>query len=340
MRYFMLRPVLMVLMVLWPGLGTAQDGARGVEYASRTEIILSGHIIPGFTQLAERSSALAQVAQDQCGRDSAPLRDAFHAAFDAWVAVSHLRFGPTETGDRAFAMAFWPDTKGFTPKALNRLITAESDVVADPVKFAQSSVAGRGFYALEFLLYDDTLRMAGSDGYYCALIRAITADLEGNAQAVLTDWHEGYAQRLRGAPGEAIKLFYNALLTGLQFTADTRLGRPMGSFEFPRPRRAEAWRSGRSLRHVQISLRTMEDLTGMLARDLTGPQLSYAAAYPRALRLAQDLEDPVFAGVSEPQGRIRVEALQGAVQRLHDIALEELGPALNVVAGFNALDGD
>ena len=340
MRLSLLRPVLIAAAALLPLVAAAQEGALRDDYAPRTEMILSGHVMPGFTQLAERSAALEATAARQCDSDSPALRDAYHQAFDAWIVVSHLRFGPTETEDRAFSMAFWPDTKGFTPKALNRLINAESDVVTDPAKFAQSSVAGRGFYALEFLLYDDTLRSAGSDSYRCALIRAITADLDDNAQAILADWHGGYADRLRAAPDEAIKLFYNALATGLQFTADIRLGRPMGTFEFPRPRRAEARRSGRSQRHVWLSLQSMEGLTRMLSDGLWTPQLSYEVAFPRALTLAETLDDPVFAGVEDVQGRFRVEALQGAVQRLHDITIEELGPALNVVAGFNALDGD
>jgi len=33
---------------------------------------------------------------------------AYHVAFDAWMSVSHLRFGPSEADDRAFAIAFYP----------------------------------------------------------------------------------------------------------------------------------------------------------------------------------------------------------------------------------------
>ncbi len=53
---------------------------------------------------------------------------------------------------------------------------------------------------------------------------------------------------------------------------------------------------------------------------------------------AQD--DPTFAGVATPQGRLRIEILQQSVAALRDTALAELGPELDVGIGFNAADGD
>ena len=58
------------------------------------------------------------------------------------------------------------------------------------------------------------------------------------------------------------------------------------------------------------------------------------------LERAEALQDPVFAGVTEPQSRFRIEALQQSVNDVRTKAVEELGPALGVAAGFNAMDGD
>jgi len=41
-----------------------------------------------------------------------------------------------------------------------------------------------------------------------------------------------------------------------------------------------------------------------------------------------------------PQGRIRVEVLQQSIEIIALLCREELGPALGVVTGFNAMDGD
>ncbi len=48
------------------------------------------------------------------------LTEAYHAAFDAWIKTSHLRFGPSEVNDRAFALAFWPDSRGQYPRRWRR----------------------------------------------------------------------------------------------------------------------------------------------------------------------------------------------------------------------------
>ena len=62
-------------------------------------------------------------------------------------------------------------------------------------------------------------------------------------------------------------------------------------------------------------------------------------ALDRAVQRAEELDDPLFAGVSDPQGRLRVELLQQDVDAIRSILAEEVGPALGIAAGFNSLDG-
>ena len=69
------------------------------------------------------------------------------------------------------------------------------------------------------------------------------------------------------APEESSKALYSALTDALQADIDLRLGRPMGTFEQPQPRRAEAWRSGRSLRNVE---RVAGDAAQLCARTCSG----------------------------------------------------------------------
>ncbi|WP_170400671.1 imelysin family protein [Ruegeria arenilitoris] len=305
------------------------------------------HILPGFAALSNASGALAQAAQSDCTATSPDLRAAYHAAFDGWISVSHLRFGPSETGDRAFALAFWPDTKGFTPKALSGLITAEDDAIKTPQAFAETSIAGRGFFALEQMLYDTRFADQGSNTYRCDLIRAIATDIDLNTRAMDEDW-ANFANALT-QPGEnspyrsgneAMQELYKALVTGLEFTGDTRLGRPMGNFDRPRPNRAEARRSERSLRHVELSLIALRDLAAHLSADHPEIAADLDGAFDKAITRAQALDDPALAGVADPQGRFRIEALQQSINDIRAIASTELGPTLGISAGFNSLDGD
>lgn len=314
----------------------------------KTEAIVKDHIQPRFERLADKTNALTTVASQDCSATSFPLRAAFAEAFDAWVSASHLRFGPTEVDDRAFAIAFWPDSRGATPKALTRLI-AEQDPIADSVEnYADVSVAARGFYALEFLLYDDTLKKFGKEAYRCTLIQSISADMALMTTATSDDWRHDYPLNLLNpsttgtyrSHEEVQQEFLKALSTGLQFTAETRLGRPLGTYQRPRPKRAEAWRSGRSAKHVTDSLKSLRELAAILASDNTVLASDLDTAFDKAVEQLATLNDPVFAGVSDPQSRLKVEVIQKSVETIRTIVRDRLGPELGVAAGFNSLDGD
>ena len=155
--------------------------------------IVEGHVQQGFTRLAVASGDLRAVAREECDPESERLRRAYHSAFDAWIAVSHLRFGPSETENRAFALAFWPDSRGRTPRALGRMIDGEDRAGRSPEKFREVSVAARGFFALEFLLFDSATRAKGTSAYRCALLRTQTVDVERIAEEILGDWQSIHA---------------------------------------------------------------------------------------------------------------------------------------------------
>jgi predicted lipoprotein len=309
--------------------------------------IVSEHIIRGYEDLASATDTLDKAAQAGC-TTSAVLTDTYHTAFDAWVLVSHLRFGPSETDDRAFALAFWPDSRGAIPRSLLQMLGDQDPAVGTAADFSRVSVAARGFYALELLLFDEGFAPDADPVYQCSLVRAITKDIAANADATLSDWKNTYTTLMTSSRDGGVyrtrvdvtKEFFKVLNSGLQFASETRLGRPLGTFEHPRPKRAEAWRSQRSLRHVLLSVSAVRELSVMLADNHKSIKTSLDAEFERSLALAGDLDDPVFAGVTTPQGRLRVEILQRSVEKTRGIATDVLEPALGVAAGFNALDGD
>lgn len=310
--------------------------------------IVDAHILPRFHALSDTSEHLAISAQNDCAITSQELQVAYGDAFDAWVRVSHLRFGPTEVNDRAFALAFWPDSRGATPRSLTKLLSEQDPVLASPEDYAQVSIAARGFYAMEFLIYDEALRGMGDADDHCTLIQTITTDIATTSAAILEGWQTDYATRLRNpnvsgtyrSGEEALQELFKALTTGLQFTSETRLGRPMGTFQLPRPTRAETWRSGRSARHVDLSLSALNDLALRLSSD--DPELSerIRTRFERATTLLSELEDPIFAGVVDPQTRFKIEIIEQSIDNIRALVRDELGPTLGVAAGFNSLDGD
>ncbi|UOA30645.1 hypothetical protein DSM110093_00398 [Sulfitobacter sp. DSM 110093] len=312
-------------------------------FAGVSEVI-NDHALPGTAAFADATVALDRAAQADC--TSTALRPAYQEAFDAWMGIAHLTLGPLEEDGRGLAIAFWPDTRGMVGRSVARLVAGE-DPIAQDGDFSEVSIAARGLFALERLLYDEAFVGYGPDSYSCTLARAISADLAEAAQTVDAAWREDFAETLSSAgeagndrflsPREASQALYTALATGLDFVAEQRLGRPMGRFDAPKPQVAEARRSGRSLRNVVLSLDALHALADTLS-DAPTPKTD--AAFDRALTAARALEDPIFAGVAEPVSRIRVEALQNDVLAISEAAAQEIAPALGVSVGFNSADGD
>ncbi|ATG42712.1 putative periplasmic lipoprotein [Phaeobacter piscinae] len=328
---------------------TPEQPPEALNPAQQVDWVLTHHILPGFDRLAAQSATLAEVAASHCTPDDPALRDAFARAFDAWIAASHLRFGPTETDNRAFALAFWPDSRNKIPGTLRRALTeATRDTLTDADTFASQSVALRGFYALEYLLFDAAIQSEGTADQRCALVAAISADIARTTAAIRDDWHNSYAVTLVSpGPGnryqseaEIRQELFKTLTTGFQVLVDMRLGRPLGQFDAPRPNRAEARRSARSQRHIVLTLTAMEPLALALAAGDPALMQDIHAGFAKALTRASALDDPSLAGVADPARRFRIEAVQQEVNDLRSLITTRLGPKLGVTAGFNSLDGD
>jgi predicted lipoprotein len=302
-------------------------------------------ILPATARFAETAGALAATAAGNCRADA--VRPAWHTAFDASLGIGHLRLGPLEEQGRALAVAFWPDTRGMIPRTVASLIADNGPALGSPEEFAEVSVAGRGLFAMEQALYDDAHAGFGEGTPACALVRAQATDLARMAAAIDAEWREDFADTLRtaGAEGnttflderEAQRALYTALVTGLEFDKDQRVGRPLGTFERPRPNRAVARRSRRSLRNVVLSLEALRELARALS-DIPIPRTE--AAFADALGIAAELDDPAFAGVGEPQGWLEADILRQRIDLTQDAVAGEIGAAFGITSGFNAADGD
>jgi predicted lipoprotein len=299
----------------------------------RVDAALDDHILPRFAALTEASGVLANA-------QTCAVEDEWNAAAAAWIAVSHLRFGPTEVDNRAFSLAFWPDPRGATPNALRTLLAENAPAITD------ASIAGRGFYAMEYLLFDPAFTDAEAR---CELISGLADDAFETALAIETDWLDRYVDLMRETGNdtyrdetEALQELYKSLTTGMDFTADMRLGRPLGTFDRPRATRAEMRRSGRSLENVSVSLTSLEELSLILSGDELGTELQtdFQSLQDQVSSIAT-LEGGADLSLVENIGdRIKVEALQQRIAALRVVLGGKLGPELGVIEGFNSLDGD
>lgn len=314
----------------------------GAPALADTERALAEHVLPGHAAFAEAAGALEAAAEADCRAEA--VRPAFEAAFDAWMGIAHLRLGPTEAA--APAIAFWPDPSGATQRAVSDLLAAADDAALDPARMARASVAGRGLLALDRLLADPDLAGYGPDDHACRLVEAIAADLAAQARALEAEW-TGFAETMRSAgepgndrflaPREASGALYTQLVAGLTFDRDERLGRPMGTLDRPRPTRAEAWRSGRSVPNLAGSLAALRDLARALA---PGAIPETEAAFEAALEAAGRLGDPGLQDLDDPQAWLRADAVRSRLDETLAAVDAEIGAPSGLSAGFNSQDGD
>lgn len=296
---------------------------------------------PAYQRFAEASHALDQAAQQDCS--AAALDAPYQAAWDAWAAIDYFQLGPVEQDGRALAINFWPDKKSSGQRAQQSLIDANSPVIDDPAAFATISVAARGLSGLERLIYPGGV--SGDENVLCRMRRVTAADLARTAGEIAEGW-PGFQTQLTtaGQPDnsryltheEAQQALYTQLMTGLEYLAQTRLGRPIGTAEKPRPEAAESRAAGRSLRNVALSLTGLRDLAMALRPEAEKARTAFDAA----IATAEGLDDPIFAGVADPEARTRAVALKRAVLTAKLAVETDIGGPMGLSVGFNSKDGD
>ena len=195
------------------------------------EQTLSDHILPGYAAFAASTQALSDAAAKDCKADS--LKPAFNAAYDAWLGVQHLRFGPAEADGLSVAIAFWPDPKGSGAKSQRALLLGDPAQLS-PAHFPDQSVAARGLTGLERLLYPAEPLPADP----CALIQATTLDLARMAKIINDNWVNTYSKTVLTAGDlgnttfqtrpEVRQTLFTQVVAALEFDKDQRLGRPLG----------------------------------------------------------------------------------------------------------------
>lgn len=309
------------------------------------------YILPAFKEVEAKTAELADAALADCAADDRALRSAYHAAYDAWLGAAHLQIGPLEEAQFGFALMFWPDPRGKTAKALRRLIAEADPVAEDANKYATVSVAARGFTALERMLFDNVLISQGTEEYRCVLVRAITKDIALTAAALHQRWQDHHAMEFKSAGSsgniafparhDAIRKLYTSLMTSLGFDAEARVGRPLGKLDRPRPRRAEAWRSGRSLRNLRISITAQRAFAAVLAKaGQANRESRIDAAFQRVLNQASNVDSPVMDVGDASSAWLQLDILKQDIVAIQVTLDATLGRDLDLFVGFNSRDGD
>ena len=85
---------------------------------------------------------------------------------------------------------------------------------------------------------------------------------------------------------------------------------------------------------------SLQDLASHLSVSDANLSDTLSRQFEDALGKLATLNDPVFAGVADPQSRLKIEVIGQSIGTIRTTVQTELGPTLGVAAGFNSLDGD
>lgn len=317
--------------------------------------VIETWLLPRYQTLAAAAAAQKTAWADACadgdaGAEQPGLRERFQTTSDAWAAVENVTTGPISLSLRPDRIFFFPDKRNAVAKALAELDVRAKDDDIPQDAFRGGSVAGQGFPALERLLYEP---VEGAPAVRCRVGTAIAGNLAALTADVLKEWRAetGPLAKLKAGQGDPVHFADPAqaaarLLTdlagGIQRIVDVKLLPVLGaSADSARPKAAEGWRSGRSARSVRVALESLAAMAAVFEKaapkDLAAKE---AKAFAAAREAAAKLPDDVGDAAADPKRRRAVEAVVATLKTAQADVVKDLGPALGVPLGFNALDGD
>ncbi|MDQ7250865.1 imelysin family protein [Dongia sedimenti] len=358
----MIRGLVSRIALLASWLGVMAAPAQAADFAGFNAAYARDVVAPAFKALAGETKKLAEAADDfgaQPSQDGfAALRVAYDAVSDAWMQAQFFRLGPLGAQQRSERFEYWPEKRPIIDKQLAGLLANAKPDSLDLEKFAQASVAVQGLPALERLLYGDTARQVLSAGpeqkARIAVIKAIAHNLDRLAQQLAAEWEKVLSDPKTAAspftqdPNEAAAQLYAGLMTGLQIVSDQKIAGPRGpTIDKAKPKSAEQWRAGRSLKNIKLNLQGLREATvgksgfaTLLGADQAALKTEISTAFDAALAAADAAPEPLDAAVTDAEGRKKVGALLVAVNHLRDLMKQKVPPAIGISLGFNELDGD
>lgn len=317
------------------------------------------HVQPRYQELANASQQLANATSTLCSKNNKrslqESREAFHQTMDAWQGIQHVQFGPVEFLMRNFSLQFWPDKKNLTSKQLNTLLSEENPDYLTPDYFRGASITVKGLPALERLLFGN----APLSPYGCQLTHAIANNVAMMTASIDLEWQSQQLPRIDAAPDgsdyyedstEAATELMKALVEPVEVIRDLKLLRPLHkSASRAKPRRAESWRSERSLQNIRLNLAALAEIyrgdnnASVKALLINEGQSDLAETIDQHFgtldtQLAA-VKMPLYKAVKDEHAHQQLRAVSDQLKVLHK-ELEEAMLALDIQLGFNSRDGD
>lgn len=321
-------------------------------------------IMPAYERYVEAMQGLSPAVTALCDDPGDSILERAQASFksgmDAWQRLQPVTFGPIEDQGLAARIHFWPDKHGTAGKQLSKLL-AKPDPDALKNGVSGKSAALQSLSALERVLFDHANSLMTKDGTFaCEFALAIAKFQAGIAGDVLDAWQgdNGHLALFTKADGgndayydsaDAATDLFGSIAANLDGIVGNKLERPLGkSLEGAKPKRAEDWRSGRSLPNIIANLGTIQALyvlpgglnVWLPAKDLAALDVTIRKGLDQTIATARSIDLPLHEAVGNEAARTQVEQLLQEVKSLRALFTGTLADAAGLTIGFNKSDGD
>lgn len=342
-------------LALLAGIASAQPNTNWTEV---NLAVTDAHVIPAYEAFARAASALEAEASAFCAAPGeqalATLQERFHAAMDGWQGAQHIQFGPITYFNWNFRIQYWPDNNGTGARQLSALIAAQDPAVLEDDAFDRQSVGVQGFQALESLLFaDDSLAALQGDAYRCRVMQTIAANIDEIASGVSTRWKDEFRTTVANADErgffesaeDATIDFMKALVEPVRRIQEQKLDEVIGGTpQAARERRAESWRSQRTLRNIKLNVAALQhEFTSSdpaLSSVLQDADVDMIeAAFAKVIASLDAQPDSLADALASEGGHAALKRISAELDALYE-AMEAALKNTDLYLGFNSLDGD
>lgn len=307
---------------------------------------ISAVFLPTFKQLAVSTETLHAQVQAHCQEPGA-ARTELSVVIEDFSSLELFRIGAMNSQNRAERLYFWPDRKGTGQRQLRRLLQSPKRAEIDIESLQKKSVALQGLAALERILYQDE-----RDAADCTVATAIAANMRQISQELSADWREGQGvagQLLHGGQTSAYRDSREALAavltvasSGLAYLKEKKAPVVIKGLARSQAlaKNAPFRRSGQTFVNIRRNFASLvELLLGSGIAEAAGVESVLAFERSNGFAMLEAAEEALQQGDIETASN-RLEAFRFVLQSLQDLIAESISPALGVVTGFNASDGD
>lgn len=332
--------------------------AQETNWTALNLAVTDTHVIPAYGRFSDAAAALVPAAAGLCSQTNAEtlaaMQAAFHAAMDQWQSIQHVQFGPVTYFNWNFRLEYWPDERNTGSRQLDVLLAAQDRALLESASFERQSVGVQGFPALERLLFEENaLSLLQEQPYRCAVLQSIAANISTIAAGIHTRWVDEFRASIANADEresfenaqDATIEFYKALVETIRKDQQQKLEAVLGtSYAEARVRRAESWRSERSLHNIKLNVATLAELFDSSAPALSSALLPEDSAKVRAgfatLQTTLAAQPDSMAQLLQTEaGYAQLVSVRDEMNALFEL-LEASLKNTDLYLGFNSLDGD